>query len=104
MPPKQDCKVALSTATSQIVSIAAVLNLAVVLAAHAASNPETAAVLTASEALRAAVTVDGMVVHLAALEEIADAHGGTRAAGSPGHEASVDYVAGKLREAGCGAL
>jgi hypothetical protein len=37
--------------------------------------------------------------HLSALQEIADEHGGTRAAGTPGDRASVDYVAKRLREA-----
>ncbi|MBB5776811.1 M28 family metallopeptidase [Nonomuraea jabiensis] len=38
--------------------------------------------------------------HLGALQAIADANGGTRAAGTPGYDASRDYVAGKLRKAG----
>ncbi len=38
--------------------------------------------------------------HLRALDEIATANGGTRAAGTPGHEASVDYVVSVLEEAG----
>ncbi|MEV0622962.1 M28 family metallopeptidase [Nonomuraea sp. NPDC050404] len=38
--------------------------------------------------------------HLDALQAIATANGGNRAAGSPGYDASVDYVAGKLRKAG----
>jgi hypothetical protein len=37
--------------------------------------------------------------HLSALQEIADEHGGTRAAGTPGDRASVEYVARRLREA-----
>ena len=50
--------------------------------------------------LRRAVTVDAMVGHLAELQEIADANGGTRAVGTPGFDASVDYVAGVLRDSG----
>ena len=38
--------------------------------------------------------------HLQALQKIADAHGGNRAAGTPGFDASVDYVVGVLRGAG----
>ncbi|WP_327089176.1 M28 family peptidase [Nonomuraea sp. NBC_01738] len=38
--------------------------------------------------------------HLNALQAIANANGGTRAAGTPGYNASRDYVAGKLRQAG----
>jgi Zn-dependent M28 family amino/carboxypeptidase len=41
-----------------------------------------------------------LVRHLAALQRIADANGGERAAGTPGYDASVDYVAGVLRRAG----
>ncbi|MCA1672905.1 MAG: M28 family metallopeptidase, partial [Actinobacteria bacterium] len=37
---------------------------------------------------------------LDALQQIADANGGTRAVTSPGFDASVDYVVGKLRGAG----
>ncbi|MBB4913443.1 M28 family metallopeptidase [Streptosporangium saharense] len=38
--------------------------------------------------------------HLKALQNIANANNGTRAAGTKGHDASRDYVAGKLRKAG----
>ncbi|MFI7641098.1 M20/M25/M40 family metallo-hydrolase [Nonomuraea sp. NPDC049400] len=38
--------------------------------------------------------------HLNALQAIADANGGSRAAGTPGYNASRDYVADKLRKAG----
>ncbi|SDL01988.1 aminopeptidase Y [Nonomuraea maritima] len=38
--------------------------------------------------------------HLRAFQAIADANGGNRAAGTPGYDASRDYVAGKLRQAG----
>ncbi|MGW2812533.1 M28 family metallopeptidase [Streptomyces sp. NPDC001415] len=38
--------------------------------------------------------------HLEALQKIADANGGNRAAGTPGHDASAAYVYGQLKEAG----
>jgi aminopeptidase S len=38
--------------------------------------------------------------HLQALQKIADEHGGNRATGTPGYDASVDYVVGMLRAAG----
>ncbi len=38
--------------------------------------------------------------HLEALQEIADANGGNRAAGSPGYEASLDYIEEALEAAG----
>jgi Zn-dependent M28 family amino/carboxypeptidase len=40
------------------------------------------------------------LVHLRALEEIAAANGGNRAAGTPGYERSVEYVSDQLRQAG----
>ena len=50
--------------------------------------------------LRARVTTDGMREHLDALQSIADANGGNRAVGTPGYDASVDYVARVLRDEG----
>jgi aminopeptidase S len=38
--------------------------------------------------------------HLQALQKIADDHGGNRASGTPGYDASVEYVVGVLRRAG----
>lgn len=46
------------------------------------------------------VDADGAVEHMEALQAIADANGGTRAAGLPGYEASVDYVVDTLEAAG----
>ncbi|WP_396903818.1 M28 family metallopeptidase [Mycolicibacterium phlei] len=45
-------------------------------------------------------TADAMYTHLERLQEIADQHGGNRALGTPGYDASVDYVAGVLRDNG----
>ena len=42
----------------------------------------------------------GMVSHLTALMEIAEANGGNRAAGSSGYAASVEYVTEQLESAG----
>ncbi|SCG70932.1 aminopeptidase Y [Micromonospora inositola] len=50
--------------------------------------------------LTKAVTVQGVLRHLDAFQAIADAHGGTRASGTPGFAASADYVAGMLEQAG----
>ena len=50
--------------------------------------------------LREAVTVDGILSHAERFQAIADEHGGNRAAGTPGYDASADYVAERLREAG----
>jgi aminopeptidase S len=46
------------------------------------------------------VTADGAMVHVEALQRIADENGGDRATRGPGYDASVDYVVGVLREAG----
>ncbi|MCP2258098.1 Zn-dependent amino- or carboxypeptidase, M28 family [Streptoalloteichus tenebrarius] len=46
------------------------------------------------------VSVEGVNRHLVAFQRIADSNGGRRASSTPGHEASVNYVAGKLRDAG----
>jgi Zn-dependent M28 family amino/carboxypeptidase len=50
--------------------------------------------------LVADVTGDGAFAHLTELQRIADANGGNRALGTPGYDASVEYVAGVLRGAG----
>lgn len=46
------------------------------------------------------VTVDGMRAHLDKLAGIATGNSGSRAVGTPGYDASVDYVAGVLRDKG----
>jgi Zn-dependent M28 family amino/carboxypeptidase len=51
-------------------------------------------------AMRERVTTDGMMSHLSRLQAIADAHEGNRAVGTPGYEASADYVADALRSKG----
>ena len=50
--------------------------------------------------LQSKVSVDATMAHLEKLQEIADANGGTRVAGSKGYDASVDYVAELLRDKG----
>jgi Zn-dependent M28 family amino/carboxypeptidase len=46
------------------------------------------------------VTVEGVREHQAAFQAIADDNGGTRAAGSPGYDASVAYVVDRMTAAG----
>lgn len=46
------------------------------------------------------VTLDGVREHQAAFQAIADDNGGTRASGTPGYDASVEYVADKLEAVG----
>lgn len=50
--------------------------------------------------LRDAVTVNGILAHERAFQRIANANGGTRASGTPGYDASVAYVVGRLERAG----
>ena len=59
----------------------------------ASMGTASAAVPTDTSALRDAVTSDAIMDHLADLQKIADNNDGTRASGTPGYGASVDYVA-----------
>src|SRR6516165_3317971 len=43
---------------------------------------------------------EGAFRHLRALQDIATANGGNRAAGTPGYDRSAEYVAARLKEAG----
>jgi Zn-dependent M28 family amino/carboxypeptidase len=76
------------------------LLLAAALTALVLAPLSSTAVGTDTTALRNAVTVDGVMEHEAALQAIADANGDTRASGTPGYAASVEYVAGLLTDAG----
>ena len=66
--------------------------------------PASAAPPIDTEPLRDAVTVEGITEHMAELEAIADANPfegiPTRATGTPGHEASVEYVVEIMEAAG----
>lgn len=66
----------------------------------AAQAPDAAAAAKFADDLRDKVTIDAMMAHLQKLQDIADAHDGTRAIGTPGYDASVDYVANTLRDHG----
>ncbi|SHN65395.1 PA domain-containing protein [Geodermatophilus obscurus] len=46
------------------------------------------------------VTLDGVMEHLEAFQGIAEDNGGNRASGTPGYDASVDYVEQRLKGAG----
>jgi Zn-dependent M28 family amino/carboxypeptidase len=61
------------------------------------SNPAAAGFATA---LQSKVTTDAMMAHLSKLQDIANANNGIRAVGTPGYEASVDYVVNTLRNSG----
>jgi aminopeptidase S len=69
--------------------------------------PQSASTLSATapegplvQQLAGKVSVARALKHLQALQKIADEHGGNRATGTPGYDASVDYVVGVLREHG----
>ena len=68
------------------------------------TSPASAAPTINTEPLRTAVTVEGIHEHLTALEAIADDNlfegVPTRATGTPGHEASVEYVVDRMEAAG----
>lgn len=70
------------------------------LIATTASFTAQSAVSTDTYILREAVTLEGVRSHQAAFQAAADANGGTREASSPGYQASVAYVAGKMQAAG----
>jgi Zn-dependent M28 family amino/carboxypeptidase len=53
-----------------------------------------------SDKLRKTVTLEGLTEHLEAFQAIGDANGDTRATGTPGYEASVEYVMGTLEKLG----
>jgi Zn-dependent M28 family amino/carboxypeptidase len=59
-----------------------------------------AAVGVDSSGLRTAVTVGAVRAHQQALQDIADANGGERVAGTSGHDESAEYVYNLLDEAG----
>lgn len=74
--------------------------LAVAVTALAGCGSERAPEPAQPQPVRIDVTVDAMMGHLRKLQDIADANGGNRALGTPGYAASVDYVAGLLRDKG----
>ena len=63
------------------------------------ASPEAPPELTARD-LRDAVDVSDIRAHLDALQRIADENGGSRATGTTGFDASIDYVAERLAAAG----
>ena len=69
---------------------------ALALASPAAADPNN----NNSAKLQRAVTLEGVRAHQQALQDIADAVGGNRFAGLPGHDESAEYVADQLRAAG----
>ncbi|HVM11870.1 MAG TPA: M28 family metallopeptidase, partial [Actinomycetota bacterium] len=80
--------------TALVAAALAVGLLAAALPAGADGNPNTSA------KLREAVTLQGVRRHQQAWQQIADANGGNRFAGLPGHGKSAEYVIEQLEAAG----
>jgi Zn-dependent M28 family amino/carboxypeptidase len=74
----------------------------VALVAGVVSAPATAnnGVNNTSKKLRAAVSAEGMLEHLQAFQDIADANNDTRVSGTDGYDESVEYAADVFRDAG----
>jgi Zn-dependent M28 family amino/carboxypeptidase len=70
------------------------------LAPAATSAPSRTAASGPAAKLRSAITLQGLLRHEQALQRIAEQNGGTRPSGTPGYDASVDYVVSQLRNAG----
>ena len=80
------------------ISLAALAALAALALPVASASAEPNA--NNSPKLRAAVSVDGIREHMAAFQGIADANNANRLAGTPGHDASAQYVFDRLEAAG----
>jgi Zn-dependent M28 family amino/carboxypeptidase len=81
---------------AQRVSLVGLVALVLVIEATAASADP----ISESQGFRKAVTVAGIREHQLALQQIADANGGTRAAGTAGYDASVQYIVDRAEAAG----
>ncbi|MGH3675476.1 MAG: M28 family peptidase [Mycobacterium sp.] len=87
----------MTTSAAPWARAAAVLIIATVLGACSSAPPPAPDL---ADEVAGKVTVDGMYTHLRKLQEIADANNRTRTEGTPGYDASVDYVAQFLRDKG----
>jgi aminopeptidase Y len=89
----------------QAIGIIAMLVAVLVGAPAASAAPPTAAICEArtndnTKKLLECVTLEGVREHQAALQAIADDNGGIRTSGTPGYDASAEYVADRLAAAG----
>lgn len=93
-----------SKMTPVVLAVAAVIVLVVGgcfrCAVQSQSTTNSTVAVEFATALHHKVTAEAMMVHLSKLQAIANAHNGTRAVGTPGYEASVDYVVNMLRNKG----
>ena len=81
-------------------SAAILAAVALALAGCSSAPPSTAPAADPARELASKVTIDGVYAHLRKLADIATANKNSRAEGTPGYQASVDYVAGMLRDKG----
>ena len=81
-------------------SVRVVAILVAILSAVVAAATTSAATPSKSAELRAAVTTAGIMAHEEEFQAIADANGGTRASGTPGYDASLEYVKEQLDATG----
>jgi Zn-dependent M28 family amino/carboxypeptidase len=72
----------------------------VLLTALLAPSPALAIDEVNTKRLRNAVTVNGIMAHERVFQRIANQNGGTRASGTPGYDASAEYVKDRLEAAG----
>lgn len=87
--------------SKRTLSMVAVLSLLVTGCSHSSESCNPATSRFAQDfaaALRGRVSTDAMMADLSKLQEIATANGNTRAVGTPGYDASIAYVVGKLRD------
>jgi hypothetical protein len=80
-------------------AVAAVMAVAVT-ALAACSSASSPPATDLSRDVAGKVTADAMYTHLRKLQEIADANRGSRAEGTPGYDATVDYVVKVLKDKG----
>jgi Zn-dependent M28 family amino/carboxypeptidase len=69
-------------------------------AESAAPSESRVAATEYAEKFGQSIGTDAMMAHLTQLQEIADQHDGNRAMGTPGYQASVDYVVKLLQDKG----
>jgi Zn-dependent M28 family amino/carboxypeptidase len=87
----------MSTRRSRIAALAIALGL---LALSGCGDGSEAKPSDYADQLKARMSTDALMAHLQRLQAIADANGGTRQTGTPGYDASVDYVVKLLRDKG----
>ncbi|OBF31527.1 peptidase M28 [Mycobacterium sp. ACS1612] len=81
-------------------AVAAVMAVAVMALAACSSTEAPVAADDLPREIAGKLTADDMYTHLRKLQEIADANRGNRAQGTPGYDATVDYVAKVLKDNG----